>query len=159
MFDSFMKLIAGEGDGGKHPERYDENDYRLAAAALLMHAATIDGSVSQAERDKLHAVIKLRFDLDDAAADALIEKATEAEQEAIDLYRFTARLNRSLDHVGRARIIEMLWQIVCADGIITEFEDNLIWRAADLLGISRNERIALREQVIASRAGGGGTNQ
>jgi uncharacterized tellurite resistance protein B-like protein len=159
MFDSFMKLIAGEGDGGKHPERYDENDYRLAAAALLMHAATIDGSVSQAERDKLHAVIKLRFDLDDAAADALIEKAAEAEQEAIDLYKFTARLNRSLDHVGRARIIEMLWQIVCADGIITEFEDNLIWRAADLLGISRNERIALREQVMASRARGGGTNQ
>ena len=159
MFDSFMKLIAGEGDGGKHPERYDENDYRLAAAALLMHAATIDGSVSQAERDKLHAMIKLRFDLDDAAADALIEKATEAEQEAIDLYKFTARLNRSLDHVGRARIIEMLWQIVCADGIITEFEDNLIWRASDLLGISRNERIALREQVMASRAGGGGMNQ
>ena len=159
MFDSFMKLIAGEGDDGKHPERYDENDYRLAAAALLMHAATIDGSVSQAERDKLHAVIKLRFDLDDAAADALIEKATEAEQEAIDLYKFTARLNRSLDHVGRARIIEMLWQIVCADGIITEFEDNLIWRASDLLGISRNERIALREQVMASRAGGGGMNQ
>ena len=159
MFDSFMKLIAGEGDGGKHPERYDENDYRLAAAALLMHAATIDGSVSQAERDKLHAMIKLRFDLDDAAADALIEKATEAEQEAIDLYKFTARLTRSLDHVGRARIIEMLWQIVCADGIITEFEDNLIWRASDLLGISRNERIALREQVMASRAGGGGMNQ
>ena len=159
MFDSFMKLIAGEGDDGKHPERYDENDYRLAAAALLMHAATIDGSVSQAERDKLHAMIKLRFDLDDAAADALIEKATEAEQEAIDLYKFTARLTRSLDHVGRARIIEMLWQIVCADGIITEFEDNLIWRASDLLGISRNERIALREQVMASRAGGGGMNQ
>ena len=159
MFESIRKLIAGEGDGGKHPERYDENDYRLAAAALLMHAATIDGSVSQAERDKLHAVIKLRFDLDDAAADALIEKATEAEQEAIDLYKFTARLTRSLDHVGRARIIEMLWQIVCADGIITEFEDNLIWRASDLLGISRNERIALREQVMASRAGGGGMNQ
>ena len=159
MFESIRKLIAGEGDGGKHPERYDENDYRLAAAALLMHAATIDGSVSQAERDKLHAMIKLRFDLDDAAADALIEKATEAEQEAIDLYKFTARLNRSLDHVGRARIIEMLWQIVCADGIITEFEDNLIWRASDLLGISRNERIALREQVMASRAGGGGMNQ
>ena len=144
MFESFRKLIAGEGD--KHPERYDEGDYRLAAAALLMHAATIDGSVSQVERDKLHAVIMQRFDLDDAAADELIEKATAAEQEAIDLYQFTARLNRSLDEAGRARIVEMLWQIVCADGVITEFEDNLIWRAADLLGISRHERIALRER-------------
>jgi uncharacterized tellurite resistance protein B-like protein len=159
MFDSIMKLIAGEGDGGEHPERYDENDYRLAAAALLMHAATIDGSVSRVERDKLHAVIMQRFNLDDAAANALIEKATEVEREAIDLYKFTANLNRTLDHRGRARIVEMLWQIVCADGVITEFEDNLIWRAADLLGISRNERIALREQVMASRAGGSGTKQ
>ena len=46
----------------------------------------------------------------------------------------------------------MMWQIVCADGVITEFEDNLIWRAADLLGISRDERIALRERVTASNA-------
>jgi uncharacterized tellurite resistance protein B-like protein len=159
MFESIRKLISELGEGGAQPDRYDESDYRLAAAALLMHAATIDGSVSQVERDKLHAVIKQRFALTDDAADELIEKATAAEQEAIDLYQFTARLNRSLDEAGRARIVEMLWQIVCADGIITEFEDNLVWRAADLLGISRNERIALRERVMASRAGGDGAKQ
>jgi uncharacterized tellurite resistance protein B-like protein len=159
MFESFRKLITELGEGGKPPDRYDETDYRLAAAALLVHAAGIDGSVSQVERDRLHAVIKQRFNLDDAAADALVAKATEAEQDAIDLYKFTARLNRSLDAAGRARIVEMMWQIVCADGIITEFEDNLVWRAADLLGISRNERIALREQVMGSRAGGAGTKQ
>lgn len=154
MFEAFRKLISDLGDGGKHPERFDETDYRLAAAALLMHAATIDGSVSQVERDKLHGVIKQRFELEDAAADELIEKATAAEREAIDLYKFTARLNRTLDEVGRARIVEMLWQIICADGVITEFEDNLVWRAADLLGISRNERIALRERVMRARGGG-----
>jgi uncharacterized tellurite resistance protein B-like protein len=159
MFDSFRKLISELGEGGKEPERFDENDYRLAAAALLVHAASIDGSFSEVERDKLHGVIKQRFNLDDAAADELIKKATAAEQEAIDLYNFTARLNRSLDEAGRARIVEMMWQIVCADGVITEFEDNLIWRAADLLGISRNERIALREQVMASRTGGGDKKQ
>jgi uncharacterized tellurite resistance protein B-like protein len=159
MFESFRKLITELGEGGKPPDRYDETDYRLAAAALLVHAAGIDGSVSQVERDRLHAVIKQRFNLDDAATDELVAKATEAEQEAIDLYKFTARLNRSLDAAGRARIVEMMWQIVCADGIITEFEDNLVWRAADLLGISRNERIALRERVMGSRAGGAGTKQ
>jgi uncharacterized tellurite resistance protein B-like protein len=159
MFESFRKLITELGEGGKPPDRYDETDYRLAAAALLVHAAGIDGSISQVERNRLHAVIKQRFKLDDAAADELVAKATEAEQDAIDLYKFTARLNRSLDAAGRARIVEMMWQIICADGVITEFEDNLVWRAADLLGISRNERIALREQVMGSRAGGAGTKQ
>jgi len=150
MFDSIRKLISELGEGGKPPERFDENDYRLAATALLMHAATIDGSASQVERDKLHAIIKQRFNLDDAGTDELIEKAAAAEQEAIDLYQFTSRLNRSLDEAGRARVIEMMWQIVCADNVITEFEDNLLWRAADLLGISREERIALRQRVMGA---------
>jgi uncharacterized tellurite resistance protein B-like protein len=154
MFESFKKLFSDPDAGGKHPGVYDDSDYRLAAAALLVHAAGIDGSVSDVERDKLHAVIKQRFALDDAAVDALVAKATVAEQEAIDLYHFTARLNRSLDAAGRAYIVEMLWQIVCADGVITEFEDNLVWRAADLLGISRDERIALKERVMAAQTAG-----
>jgi uncharacterized tellurite resistance protein B-like protein len=159
MFDSIRKLFVEVNEGGKHPGRFDANDYRLAAAALLVHAATIDGTFSDIERARLHAVIKQRFDLDDAAADELIAAATTVEQKAIDLYHFTAQLNRSLDAAGRARIVEMMWQIVCADGIITEFEDNLLWRAADLLAISRDERIALKERVMASRSDGGQTKQ
>jgi len=151
MFEAFRKLIAELGDGGKHPGHYDDGDYRLAAAALLVHVAGIDGNVSEVERDKVHAVIKQHFNLDDAATDELVAEATEVEQKSIDLYQFTARLNRSLDETARARVVEMMWQIVFADGIVTEFEDNLVWRAADLLGVSRAERIALRGLVASQR--------
>jgi uncharacterized tellurite resistance protein B-like protein len=154
MFESLRKLVTEIGDGGKHASRFDATDYRLAAAALLVHAACIDGNFAEVEHKKLHAVIIQRFELTAAAADELIAKASAVEQEAIDLYSFTAKLNRSLDEHGRARIIEMMWQIVYADGIITEFEDNLIWRAADLLGISRRERIALRQRVTGASGGG-----
>ena len=148
MFESVRKLIAEIGP--HHGGRFDDNDYRLAAAALLVHAAAIDGDISAAERAKLHDLVKSRFNLDDADADELLAEATAAEQQSIDLYRFTSQINRSLDEKGRARLVEMMWQIVCADGAISEFEDNLIWRAADLLGISRDERIALRERVTAN---------
>jgi len=155
MFDSLRKLISDLGEGGKHAARFADDDYRVAAAALLVHAAAIDGSISDAERDNLHGLIKQRFDLDDAATDALVAEATEVEQKAVDLYRFTAKLNRSLDEAGRARMVEMMWQIAYTDGVVTEFEDNLIWRAADLLGVSQGERIALRERVSGSRGNGG----
>jgi uncharacterized tellurite resistance protein B-like protein len=46
----------------------------------------------------------------------------------------------------------MLWEVVYADGKVSEFEDNLIWRAADLLGISSRERIELRRQVAGDAA-------
>jgi uncharacterized tellurite resistance protein B-like protein len=92
-------------------------------------------------------VVKRRFELDDAAADELIDKATTAEHEAVDLYHFTSLLNRALDEPGRARVIEMMWEIVYADGRRDELEDNLLWRAADLLGVSPRERIELRRRV------------
>ena len=82
---------------------------------------------------------------------ASVAEATKAEQEAIDLYRFTRLLNRSLDEDGRRRMVEMMWQVVYTDRQVTEFEENLIWRAADLLGVSSRERIELRQRVANSR--------
>jgi uncharacterized tellurite resistance protein B-like protein len=151
MFEAFRKLIGEFNEGDKHHSQFEDGDYRLAATALLVHAAGIDGDISEAERAKLHAVIQQHFKLDDAATDELLTEATKAEQQSVDIYRFTSGLNRSLDEAGRARFVEMMWQIVFADGRMTEFEDNLIWRAADLLGVSQHERIALRELVAGQK--------
>lgn len=150
MFESLKKIFAELGDGGTDPNRYDERDYRLAAAALLVHTAAIDGGISDVERARVRAVIQQRFQLDDRSTDELIAKATVADENAVDLFHFTSKLNRALDARARARMVEMMWQVVYADGVVTEFEDNLVWRAADLLSVSREERIALRERVAAS---------
>ena len=154
MLESLKNLISDLTGGDKHPGRFEENDYRLAAAALLIHAATVDGSATPAEQDKLRAVLKARFSLDDAATGELIASATQAENEAVDLYHFTSLINRSVDEDGRRGIVEMMWEIVFADGRVSEFEDNLMWRAADLLGVSSRERIAIRRRIAGERADG-----
>ena len=151
MFDSFRKFLADISQGGKHPAQFEANDYRLAAAALLVHAAEIDGNISDVGRTTLHQVIKRHFDLDETQTNTLLAEATQAEHEAVDLYHFTRLLNRALDEDGRRRMVEMMWEIVYADGRVTEFESNLIWRAADLLGISSRERIELGRRVASER--------
>jgi len=156
MLDSLKNFISELSGGDKHPARFEENDYRLAAAALLIHASTIDGTMTDDERSKLRAVLKSRFSLNDAATDELIDVSTLAENEAVDLYRFTSLLNRSLDEPGRLGIVEMMWEVVFADGRVNEFEDNLMWRAADLLGVSSRDRIALRRRVAGETAESGG---
>jgi uncharacterized tellurite resistance protein B-like protein len=155
MFDAFRRFLSDCSTGDKHPERFAEDDYRLAAAALLVHAAAIDGEISPVARDQLHAVIQRYFELDEEATNELVTKATAAENDAVDLYHFTSLINRSLDEAGRRRIVAMMWEIVYADGRVTEFEDNLLWRAADLLGVSSRERIELRQLVAETRARGG----
>ena len=152
MLESLRNFISELTGGEKHPARFEENDYRLAAAALMIHASTIDGTMSEAERDKLRTVLKARFALDDAGTEELIDVGTLAEHESVDLYHFTTLINRSLDEAGRIGVVEMMWEIVFADGQVSEFEDNLMWRAADLLGVSSRERIAARQRVAGERA-------
>jgi uncharacterized tellurite resistance protein B-like protein len=151
MFDSFRRFLSEVSEGDKHPAHFAHDDYRLAAAALLVHAAAIDGDVTDAEREELHAVIRQQFKLDEATTDELVAEATEAENESIDLYHFTSLINRSLDEEGRRRVVEMMWEIAYADGDVDEFERNLIWRAADLLGVSSRERIELGQRVASRR--------
>jgi uncharacterized tellurite resistance protein B-like protein len=151
MFESFRKFLPEVSEGSKHPTHFEHNDYRLAAAALLVHTAEIDGNMSDLERDQVHAVVKRQFGLDEATTDELVAEATEAEHEAVDLYHFTSLISRSLDADGRRRIVEMMWEIIYADGRVTDFESNLMWRVADLLGISSRERIELGQRVASRR--------
>ena len=46
----------------------------------------------------------------------------------------------------------MMWEVVYADGHANEFDANVIWRAADLLGVSSRQRVELRQRVSADRA-------
>jgi uncharacterized tellurite resistance protein B-like protein len=46
-----------------------------------------------------------------------------------------------------------MWELVYADGQVSEFEDNVVWRAADLLGVSSRDRIDLKHQVAARQIG------
>jgi uncharacterized tellurite resistance protein B-like protein len=55
-----------------------------------------------------------------------------------------------VDEEGRLRIVEMMWELVYADGQVTEFEDNVVWRAADLLGVSSRDGIELKHRIAAA---------
>lgn len=127
--------------------RFSDDDVRLATAALLIHCMAVDGTVGPAEEEKLRAVLRRDHGLSGADLQSLIEEARSAEQEAVDLYRFTSVLSRHLDREGRIQIVKRLWDIVYADGAVHEFEDNLVWRLAELLGIEREQRLTIKADV------------
>jgi len=148
MLNLLRQFISEVVSSATHEQRhFDESDYRLAATALLIHVISLDGEPSEAERRKLHALLEDRFSLDPGSADQLIRDATTVEGEAVDLFRFTSVIMRTVNLEGRLRIIEMMWELVYADGRVSEFEENVVWRAADLLGISSRDRVNLRHLV------------
>lgn len=147
MLDRLRQFISDVVSPSDQQRTFDETDYRLAATALLIHVISLDGEPSEVERRKLHALLENRFQLDPGTADRLIADAMRAEGEAVDMYHFTSVIMRSVDEAGRLRIIEMMWELVYADGHASEFEDSVVWRAADLLGISSRDRINLKRLV------------
>ena len=145
MLQALRDLIAGFGE--ETHESAAEADCRLAAAALLFHVADLDGVVEAAEAAKLRDLLSQRFGLDSAATGRLIAEAKRIDREAVDLFHFTSVLKRTLDHEGRLRVLEMMWEMAFADGRADEIEENTVWRVAELLGISSRERIGLRQRV------------
>jgi uncharacterized tellurite resistance protein B-like protein len=147
----FINEITGSG---RPPETFAETDFRLASAALLVHAATSDNRFDETERTKLRDILAYRFKLGMEEVDRLIDAAIAADREAVDLYQFTTVLNRAFDEEGRRRVVEMMFEIAYADGELSEFEDNLVWRAADLMHVPSRDRVAIRKQVRDQRASG-----
>lgn len=143
LLKSFIAELTGEVD---QPKPFEAADYQLAAVALLVHIAAIDGDFDLDERARIQALVEARFGLPPEAAQQLIAEAFQREREAVDLYRFTSVLKRRLDEEGRRQVVGMLWDMAHADGAVHEFEENVVWRVAELLGVSTRERVELRRE-------------
>ena len=148
----FKELVERVAGHDKPTRNFQEVELRLAAAALLVHASMIDGQFDATERRKLKALLQQHFELGDDEVRQLVQEAKAEESASVDLFGFTNVLCRELDQDGRKRIVEMLWEVVMADGVVHEFESNLVWRTAELLGVSTRDRVTLR-QAVAARLG------
>ena len=150
MFDSLKQLFSQLVSEPDNPDLLNGMDDKLAVAALMFHVIAVDGVVEQSERDRFRAVMAERYDLDDEQTAQLLKDAKEADRQAIDLYRFTSLLMRTLGPEERLSLVRNLWEMVYADGEVHEMEDNLVWRIADLLGIDQHERGVLKREVRSS---------
>jgi uncharacterized tellurite resistance protein B-like protein len=153
MLDRLAKLFRSlSGDGPARPRMvFDRDDHRVAAAALLVHAVNADGVRSDSEMAELEVLLKERFGLDDREVADLIAAADQRDRESLDFGAFARIVRRSYNEEGRERIVEMMWEIVFADGSLHEFEDNLVWRVADMIDVGEEARGAIRRRVAAAR--------
>ena len=121
----------------------------LAAAALLVEAAFMDGTMDEAERTTIVALLRQQFGLNAGEARELLAEGEAAVQATGDLYKFTRVLKDAFSPEERVRILEMLWAVALADGRVDHFESNLIRRISGLLYVSDRESGEARKRVLA----------
>lgn len=140
MFEALTRLFA------KQDLPADRNDPKLSVAALLVHLAAVDGTMKEEESLTIRGALMDHYDLDEVAVDKLIKQAAARDAEAVDFYRFTSGITQ-LPMEDRVEIIRMMWTVVFADRDNHELEDNMVWRIAELIGVSGRDRTILRNQV------------
>ena len=125
-----------------------EDERQIAAAALLVEAATLDDVFDDDERATIAAVLGQHFAIDAEACTALIEAAEETQEESNHLLRFTRTIKDSYSPEDRIEIIEMLWEVAYADGVLHDYEANLLRRVGGLIYVSDQDRGEARKRVL-----------
>lgn len=154
MFERLSAFLQSLGGEENEEGEFGPDDPRLAAAALMYHLIEADGVHSPDEDARFAELLRENYGLDNETLKALVAAARDADSDAVDLYQFTSVLMRHLDLDGRLHFIELMWEIVYADGVNHELEDNLVWRVAELLGVDNRDRVLLRK-AVRERTGAG----
>lgn len=146
---SFLKSLSEDSEGkAPYPDK------QLAAAALLAEAAAMDGTFGGREQKTIRELLTDKFDLTEEETNHLLKAARKAQGEATHLMRFTRSLKDHMDEAERIEMIEMMWRVAMADGVIHDFEDNLIRRVAGLLYVPDRARGEARKRAEQKAADG-----
>ncbi|MFQ5953805.1 MAG: TerB family tellurite resistance protein [Kiloniellales bacterium] len=148
MLDRIKALLSERGGPAANGARHDAGELRLAAAALLVEAARLDGRFDAVERERITGLVRQRFGLTDAEAARLFTEAEKAAKDASQLYCFTRVIKDRFPHDERVELIEMLWNVAYADGVLHDYEASLLRRIAGLIYVSDRESGRARKRVL-----------
>lgn len=149
MIGRLKQLFDTTASNKNEPAGKNTDALHLAAAALLVEAAFMDGTMDEAERETIEALLREHFTLSEEEARDLLADGEAVIQETGDLYKFTRTLKDAYDQDERVRILEMLWEVTLADGAIDHFESNLIRRVSGLLYVPDRESGEAKKRVLA----------
>lgn len=121
-----------------------EHTLQLATAVLLIEVMKSDAEAAIQEQAAILKILKEKFLLSDAEVTQLSELGHQTATAAHDYHQFTSLINRELEPAEKVRIIEFMWQVAYADGIISAHENHLMRKISDLLYIPHRDYIAAK---------------
>ena len=132
-----------------------QDPLEVAAAALLVHAASVDASFDEIERRRILDILLLRFSLNPDEAETLLAAAEDKAAGAVQILGFTRAVKDRYSYERRVALVEMLWEVVLADGRVDAHEAQLMRRIGGLIYVSDRDGALARRRAAARLAEGG----
>ncbi len=143
MFDQLMNLFKDP-----EPEANASGDLRMAAAILLLEAAHRDEHFDAEERATIERLLAERFSLSQGECARLMEASEAASARNVQLHPYTQAVFQHMTPEERVRFVEMLWEVVYADGVLDPEEDALIRKLGALIYVTDRERVLAKKRVL-----------
>ena len=144
--DFFSSLESGATEDHEYQQH-------LAIAIVLLEVAHADHELHETELEHLLELLVQHWRLDGEEARALLQEAQQVVKEEVSLHQHLHVLKTRLGMQQRTVLVEQLWGIACADDQIHHWEEHLIRRLADMLGVGHQGFIRGKHNAVAGRSG------
>lgn len=144
----FEKKMVPTANREDVPDASAHHPVEVAACALLLELAHADAEFTDDERRHIEEVLARHFALDDATVKEVMSLAERERLAAVDLYQFTALVNRYYDEGQRMVLAELMWRVVYADGRLQKHERHLMHKLSSLLELRPGFLAEARDRAV-----------
>ena len=116
--------------------------------AKIYTAADIHQDPHYNARGMIEHVLAAKFSLPPAEVRELIAAAEKAVRSSTQLFPFTQKICQAMEPEDRAQILELMWKVAYADGVLDPHEDMLLRRIAGLLHVPDRDRALARQSAL-----------
>ena len=146
MFSNLKAAIQKVTSKDSGEEEYKGEDIQ-AVIVLLLEACQIDGETDNVEIEYVTNLLINKFNFTQSEAEENINKTLKNNGERIEIFSQIKIILNEMDHNERIEVIEMMWGVILSDGVVDDFEANLMRRMNGLLYISGMESAEAKERA------------
>ena len=147
MFSNLKTAFQKVTSKDKKENEYEGEDIQ-AVIILLLEACQIDGDTGKAELEYIKKLLVNKFSFTPDQAERNLLEALEKSDERIEIFSQIKIILNEMDHEERIDVIEMMWGVILSDGIIDDFEANLMRRMNGLLYVSGEESALAKQRAL-----------
>ena len=147
MFLNLKTAFQNITSKNKNEDEYEREDIQ-AVIILLLEACQIDGDTGNIEIEYIKKLLINKFNFTPDQAEKNLVEALEKSDERIEIFSQIKIILNEMNHEERIDVIEMMWGVILSDGIVDDFEANLMRRMNGLLYISGEESALAKQRAL-----------
>ena len=148
MFSNLKTAFQNITSKDKNEDEYDGEDIQ-AVIILLLEACQIDGDTGKVELEYINKLLVNKFSFTPDQAEQNLLETLEKSDERIEIFSQIKIILNEMDHEERIDVIEMMWWVILSDGIVDDFEANLMRRMNGLLYVSGSESASAKQRALS----------